>query len=815
MIRLLGLLWCCLCFSQSGLAQRSLSAWVQSPEGEPLAFVNVLLNGDPNRGVASDIDGRFTLGEASVGDSILLSYLGYEPLTYYLREVDFRRKLRLTLNALAYELASAEVIAGENPAHRIIREAVRQRDRHNPEKQAAYRCQTYNKLVVDWLPDTTGLAQLRAKAGGLEFYRERRIQRIESSARFQEQQHLLLMESLTERSFLRPQHLRETVLHKRVSGFKDPSFVALANSMQPFSCYRDHLELLGKDFLNPISKGSTQRYFFQLEDTLYRGPDTIYTIAFQPRVGSKFTGLKGWLNIHTRGYAIQSISAEPATPGRMQLKIEQRYQLLAGGQWFPDQLNFELWAERYPDPLLGIKLNGRSYIRAVELDPPLRSGQFGLEGIHTATGAAERGDSLWRSIRLVPLGTRELRTYAVLDSLGEEYHFDGLLRLTEALTLGKIPVGPMDLSLRYLFNVNAYEGQRWGLGLATNRKVSSHFSLDAYAAYGTFDERWKWGGGLKLHLFPKREVNLGFRYQRDIEEPAQSEFPFSGEFFRAQSFNVQMDEVERYTAYLEGWFFPYTYLRFSLSQNTWSPDYAYRYEAQRTDPATPFNFTEVGLQLYYAYGLRFTRLLGTLLREEGNFPIFQFHYARGLANFWRGEFDYHRLMLRMEYDLRWRALGQSRFYLEGAWVSPGTPYQKLFGTNGLGREFRLLIDDNEFHTMDPYEFLSNQMLRFHFRHKFDATLVSWKFFQPRLALVHNLAFGSLARPDLHGELQFNTLERGYYEAGIVLDNLVGINYVNIGTLGLGLGTFYRYGPYTRPEWQDNIGIQATLSFALL
>ena len=122
--------------------------------------------------------------------------------------------------------------------------------------------------------------------------------------------------SLIQRSFLRPQHLRETVLHKRVSGFKDPSFVALANSMQPFSCYRDHLELLGKDFLNPISKGSTQRYFFQLEDTLYRGPDTIYTIAFQPRVGSKFTGLKGWLNIHTRGYAIQSISAEPAIRSR-------------------------------------------------------------------------------------------------------------------------------------------------------------------------------------------------------------------------------------------------------------------------------------------------------------------------------------------------------------------------------------------------------------------------------------------------------------------------------------------------------------------
>ncbi len=815
MQRLCCIIWLCLLFSGELLAQAPIRGLVQGADGEPLAFVNILLNGDPSQGAASDIDGRFSLPRALTGDSLLLSYVGFEAMTYVLEPRDFQRDLRLVLEAQAYELALAEVVAGENPAHRIIRKAIRQRDQHNPEKRSAYRCQTYNKMVVDWLPNKEGLSELKSKEGGMEGYRQKRIDRIESSTEFQEQQYLMMMESLTERSYLRPQHLRETVLHKRVSGFKDPSFVALANSIQPFSCYQDHLELLGENFLNPISKGSTQRYFFNLEDTLYQNPDTIYIISFHPRKGSSFDALKGLLYIHTEGYAIQSIIAEPAEPGRMQLKIEQRYQQVEGKQWFPDQLNFELRANRYPDPLLGIKLNGRSYIREVEIDPPLKLRKFGLEGVHTASGASDRNDSLWQAIRLVPLKTRELQTYVYMDSLGEKYRFDGVLRLTEALSLGKIPVGPVDIELRRLLGFNTFEGNRWGFGLMSNRKLSPHFSLDAYVRYGTLDEQWKMGGGLEVHLFPQRDINWGLRYENDIGEPAQSEYPFPGEIFRSQGFNLQMDNVERYESYLEGWFLPYTFLRFSFNQSNWQPNYPYRYRLNRFDLTSSFDFTEAGFELYYSHGVRFTRLLGNLIREQGPYPEVQFSYAKGFANLWRGDFNYHRLMLSIEYELRWRGFGQSYFFTEAAVVSPEVPYQKLFGTNGLGRAFRILVDDREFHTMDPYEFLSDRFFRFHFRHDFNAIFGGWKFFQPEFSLVHNLAIGSLQQSDLHQGIDFNTLEKGYYEAGVVLDNLIGINYLNIGTLGIGVGAFYRYGPYTRPTWQDNVGIQATMSFGLL
>ena len=68
--------------------------------------------------------------------------------------------------------------------------------------------------------------------------------------------------------------------HNRVSGFQDPTFVAIANEIQPLSFYDERLTFVGQEFLNPISRGSTEQYFFDLRDTLYQGNDTIFRRVF-------------------------------------------------------------------------------------------------------------------------------------------------------------------------------------------------------------------------------------------------------------------------------------------------------------------------------------------------------------------------------------------------------------------------------------------------------------------------------------------------------------------------------------------------------
>ncbi|MEX2379366.1 MAG: DUF5686 family protein, partial [Vicingaceae bacterium] len=105
--------------------------------------------------------------------------------------------------------------------------------------------------------------------------------------------------------------------------------------MQSFSLYNDYLSLLGMNYLSPISKGSTSKYLFVLEDTLYQGGDTVFTISFRPQKGKFFDGLEGILRINTNGFAVQNFIASADDQETVDIKIQQQYQYVKDQQWFP------------------------------------------------------------------------------------------------------------------------------------------------------------------------------------------------------------------------------------------------------------------------------------------------------------------------------------------------------------------------------------------------------------------------------------------------------------------------------------------------
>ena len=111
--------------------------------------------------------------------------------------------------------------------------------------------------------------------------------------------------------------------------------------------------------------------------------------------------------------------------------------------------------------------------------------------------------------------------------------------------------------------------------------------------------------------------------------------------------------------------------------------------------------------------------------------------------------------------------------------------------------------------MNNYEFLSDRFVNFYFRQDFGSLLLKTKKFHPEISLVHNIAFGSLASPELHQGIEFKTLEKGFFEGGIVVDNILRFNYMNMGYLGLGVGVYYRYGPNALPTFKENRRVQVT------
>ncbi len=105
------------------------------------------------------------------------------------------------------------------------------------------------------------------------------------------------------------------------------------------------------------------------------------------------------------------------------------------------------------------------------------------------------------------------------------------------------------------------------------------------------------------------------------------------------------------------------------------------------------------------------------------------------------------------------------------------------------------------------EFLSNKYIAFYFTHDFGKLLYQSKHFKPEFAVATNVGFGWLDFSKSNTNIEYNTMEKGYYESGILINNLL-----NLRIYSLGIGGFYRYGPYGFKYGWDNVGAKFTLKF---
>jgi hypothetical protein len=187
--------------------------------------------------------------------------------------------------------------------------------------------------------------------------------------------------------------------------------------------------------------------------------------------------------------------------------------------------------------------------------------------------------------------------------------------------------------------------------------------------------------------------------------------------------------------------------------------------------------------------------MGQRISMGTDFPVLTMAYSRGLRDVWDGGFDYQKLEARLEYSIRFPALGKSSLRVDAGWVDTDIPYGLLFtGEGSFVRNWSVLVR-NSFMTAEPYEFLSDRYVSVHFAHAFGSLLLHIGNWRPSVTVFQNMGWGGLENPAFHQGLDFRTKEKGLFETGIQLDNLVKFNYLNVAYLGLGAGAFMRYGPY--------------------
>lgn len=801
------------CLALGTTAQYVISGQVlDASTKEPLAFVPFAVEG-MRTGTTSDIDGRFDLSVPHLPVNLRASYVGYEPLTITVADGG---PLVVRLTASNTLLQAVQVVHTENPAHRIIRRAYANRKENDGLHRRSYRYTSYGKTVFDAVLDSAGRGPVDTTVAA-------DTAQVDSSTakflRIIKEQHLLLIESATRKSFIPPAAEKEEVLAMRVSGLKDPSLLALVAQTSTFNIYAPQIDLSDKSYLGPIGPSSTSKYLFLMEDTLYQATDTVFVISYRPRTGTRFDGLKGLLYINTDGYAVQNVTAEPMERSGISMRFQQQHKRMptANGDsaWFPDQLNTFIYATMVSVNGLNVVGESRIYLKDIELDVDIQRREVRGPELVMDRMSIRQDSTYWASLRKEPLGAKELRTYEMLDSLGQAEQLDRKMKFLMALTSGRLPMGPVDLRLNQILAYNAYEGLRAGIGLATNDRITRYASLGGYFAYGSKDRHWKYGGDLTIKPVYGRDLQLELAYGNDVAETGGVAFARPEGLLNAESirklFLDRMDRIERYSGRVR--------LRASSSLQVWLGaeralrvnDMGYSHVQRMGDDITlrksDFLTGAFTMDLRWAFKEKLARLPDRELALGTKYPVVYVHAMKAEKGLWGGEWDTWRLDVMAEKTYKVRLLGDFSFRVMAGVADAEAPMPFLYNLRGTYSRQLPVASANVFETMRPDEFLADRYVGLHLKHSFGALLVRTKHFHPRPALVTSAVFGGLDRPEDHAGLDFSPLRKGYYESGLMIEDLL-----RFGANSFGVAGYYRYGPYALPTVGENLAVKLVLGY---
>ena len=247
--------------------------------------------------------------------------------------------------------------------------------------------------------------------------------------------------------------------------------------------------------------------------------------------------------------------------------------------------------------------------------------------------------------------------------------------------------------------------------------------------------------------------------------------------------SIKINYSSRFARHFKG------FLTFSLSDK--------KYLLSPFDTLPTSRFANAEIKLRFAYKEKFIskptgiQSLGTV------YPIVWLSYTHSFPNIFGSQHEYDRFKLEASKSFYTRYMGVSKVVLQAGYVSANCPLTETFDLLGSYERFGLYAPGS-FSTMREDEFFCDRFVALYLSHNFSGML--WKthsnWFKPELTLVTNLAWGSMQPDKHHNELGFLTIDKGYFESGIVVKGLLNVAFAK-----LGLGAFYRYGYYAWPNYE--------------
>ncbi|WP_374957234.1 DUF5686 and carboxypeptidase regulatory-like domain-containing protein [Gilvibacter sp.] len=801
----------------SASLQAQIKGRVTDSKGEPLPFVNIFVQ-DSYLGTTSNELGDYVLELPEAGTyTLVFQYLGFEVKTQQLEYKGKLQELNMSLQATSLSLDEVVIDASEDPAYRIIRQAIANRKK-NSQRIAAFTADFYSKGLwkVTEAPERIMGEDIGDFGGALDSTRTGII---------------YLSETISEIAYQQPDDFKERIIASKVSG-NDNGFSFNSAGDANFSFYNNTIDI-NAQLVSPIANNALEYYRYKLEGVFYENDKLINKILVTPKrsqdriwEGYVYIVEDDWefygIDLSTSGTSLQ-------IPFVKELVFKQNFT-------FDKENRFWVKISQTIDFSFGLfGLNGDGRFTAVYSDydfsPGFTKQSFTNEVLTFVDNANEKDSLYWNQVRPVPLTPEEISDYIRKDSIQT-------LRKSKTY-LDSIDAGNNRPSLLapltgYTYR-NSYE--RWNIsydgpsvqfntiqgyvpevGLRFFKGFDENYtkwlSFNSRFNYGIDEDRFRFDAGLTYRFNAKNRARLSVNggvtvAQFNRREPISpfvntiSSLAFERNYLKA--YELRSGAINYGQEVVNGLFltsrlaYEERVPLFNTSDQVWFRNSGVSYTSNNPLDPTDFenaainkhNIVKAGLSAFITIGQKYMSYPDFKFNVGGDnrFPRIQLNYEGGFAAS-NDNYNFHQFSAGLYQSFKIGNKGRFRYNLKGGTFVNGEGISFVDFQHFNGNQTRVNdggVYTNVFNNLPYYALSTNDSyMEFHAEHHFNGWLLG------KIPGLNQLNFNLV----LGGHVLSTVGNKPYYEYSVGLDNigwgkyrLLRIDYVRSSLNGVNDGIF--------------------------
>lgn len=793
------------------LAQTKVSGVVVDKTNQPIPFATIVFK-KTNIGVVANEDGRFYIESPQKHSVLVVSSAGFSEREIYLEEaVVYNFKVKLNE---AESLNEVVVFAGKtskknNPALDILRKIWERKRKNGLYQFDQYQMEKYEKVEFDM--NTIDSAFMKNKVfKGMEFvFKHVDTSKVTGKTYLP----IFINESLSDvYGDNRQKKVKEKLKANKTSGFEGNQQILsfLKDLYSDYSIYNNHLTFFDKSFTSPLSRTGVDVYNYVLRDSAYIDNKKCFNILFYPRRKNELT-FKGdfWVNDTT--FAIKKINMAVTKSANINwikdIYIEQEFEVMNDSVFLltRDYMMSDFALNKKEDSK-GIYGKRTTLYRNHEFNKVKPLAFYKEEVNFIDNEVYQKSDEYWQENRFEKLNKDEAGVYKMLDTLQTVKKFKQMYSLVSILGSGYVEFKNFDYGPIFSsFGFNEVEGVRLRVGGRTYFGPNDPWRIQAFTAYGSDDQKFKYGLSGKWMVDKKNRIIISGGNRRDIEQIGASltttndvmgrSFASSALFTTGSNGKLTNINLTNLAVEIE----PVKNLIFQLgiSHRTLvsaSPTFSLDYftDLSRTTTQSEVKQSEANIQIEFMPN---RRTIGYGVERDvvdNPYSRFFINYSHGFKGVLNSDFKYEKLQLYYKQPIIIGPLGRTNITME---------LGKTFGTIPLGLMSVIpgnqtyFTIENTFSNLNFYEFISDQYLTLKWDHNFNGRIFSRIPFMRKLNWREIIGirgvYGSISNANRAinaSGLAYNAPENGYWEYSAGIGNIFKVfridfswrgNYLNV------------------------------------